>query len=71
MRAAADKNQQFFHRYRLINSYYEGGRKNPFGVVNFPEEMGKLDNIARRDACIQRRPGSTWVHGRCRHRPAQ
>ena len=52
--AVVDKNQQFFHRYRPINSYYVmGGRKNPFGVVNFPEEMGKLDAmIARRDARI-------------------
>ena len=52
--AVVDKNQQFFHRYRPINSYYVmGGRKNPFGVVNFPEEMAKLDAmVARRDARI-------------------
>jgi lysophospholipase L1-like esterase/uncharacterized cupredoxin-like copper-binding protein len=52
--AVVDKNRQFFHRYRPINSYYVmGGRKNPFGVVNFPEEMAKLDAmVARRDARI-------------------
>ena len=52
--AVVEKNRQYFHRYRPINSYYVmGGRKNPFGVVNFPEEMEKLDAmVARRDARI-------------------
>ena len=46
--AVVDKNVQFFHRYRPINSYYVmGGRRNPFGVVNFPAEMEKLDAMVR------------------------
>lgn len=49
--AVVEKNRQFFYRYRPINSYYVmGGRKNPFGVVNFPAEMSKLDAmVAHRD----------------------
>ncbi|MCH2148930.1 MAG: GDSL-type esterase/lipase family protein, partial [Phycisphaerales bacterium] len=49
--AVVEKNRQFFYRYRPINSYYVmGGRKNPFGVVNFPAEMAKLDAmVAHRD----------------------
>ena len=52
--AVVEKNLQFFHRYRPINSYYVmGGRKNPFGVVNFPAEMSKLDGmVQRRDARV-------------------
>ena len=47
-RAVVEKNRQFFHRYRPINSYYVmGGRKNPFGVVNFPAEMARLDAMIR------------------------
>jgi len=47
--AVVEKNLQFFHRYRPINSYYVmGGRKNPFGVVNFPVEMAKLDAMVQR-----------------------
>ena len=49
--AVIEKNRQYFYRYRPINSYYVmGGRKNPFGVVNFPAEMSKLDAmVAYRD----------------------
>ena len=47
-RAVVEKNRQFFHRHRPINSYYVmGGRKNPFGVVNFPAEMARLDAMIR------------------------
>jgi glucose/arabinose dehydrogenase/lysophospholipase L1-like esterase len=42
-REVAEKNQQFFYDYRSVNGYYiYGGRKNPFGVVNFPAEFAKL-----------------------------
>jgi len=41
--AVLEKNQQFFYDYRTVNGYYiYGGRKNPYGVVNFPEEFAKL-----------------------------
>ena len=41
--AVVEKNFQFFHDYRAVNGYYiYGGRKNPYGVVNFPEEFAKL-----------------------------
>lgn len=39
----AEKNQQFYYDYRSVNGYYiYGGRKKPFGVVNFPAEFAKL-----------------------------
>src|SRR5579864_334615 len=35
-----EKNLQFWYDYRAINGcYIYGGRKNPFGVVNFPKEF--------------------------------
>src|SRR6185369_5141312 len=38
-----EKNQQFFYDHRAVNGFYiYGGRKNPFGVVNFPVEFAKL-----------------------------
>ncbi|HWL09950.1 MAG TPA: PVC-type heme-binding CxxCH protein [Planctomicrobium sp.] len=47
----AEKNQQFYYDYRSVNGFYiYGGRKNPFGVVNFPSEFEKLRKmIAVRD----------------------
>ena len=46
-----EKNLQFFYDYRAINGFYiYGGRKQPFGVVNFPAEFAKLRKmIAVRD----------------------
>ncbi len=39
----AEKNLQFFYDYRAVNGFYiYGGRKEPFGVVNFPAEFEKL-----------------------------
>ncbi len=41
--AVVEKNKQFYYDYRTVNGYYVfGGRKNPYGVVNFPEEFAKL-----------------------------
>ncbi len=38
-----EKNLQFWYDYRAVNGYYiYGGRKEPFGVVNFPAEFAKL-----------------------------
>src|SRR5690606_11080780 len=38
-----EKNLQFWYDYRAVNGYYiYGGRKAPFGVVNFPAEFAKL-----------------------------
>jgi putative heme-binding domain-containing protein len=38
-----EKNRQFFYDYRAVNgAYIYGGRKKPFGVVNFPDEFAKL-----------------------------
>ncbi|MBI1367486.1 MAG: hypothetical protein GC162_02405 [Planctomycetes bacterium] len=52
--AILDKNEKFFHRYRTLNdTYIYGERKNPYGVVNFPGEFTKWDQmIANRDARI-------------------
>jgi len=44
----AEKNQQFYYNHRAVNGYYiYGGRKNPFGVVNFPAEMAKLNEMVK------------------------
>jgi len=52
--AVREKNLQFFYDYRAVNGYYiYGGRKEPFGVVNFPAEFAKLRKmIDVRDARI-------------------
>ena len=51
-REVNEKNLQFFYDYRAVNGcYIYGGRKKPFGVVNFPAEFAKLRKmIANRDA---------------------
>jgi len=48
------KNLQFFYDHRATNGFYiYGGRKKPFGVVNFPPEFAKLRAmIARHDQRI-------------------
>lgn len=44
--AVLEKSTQFFYDYRAVNGYYiYGGRKNPFGVVNFPAEFAVLRKI--------------------------
>lgn len=49
-----DKNQQFFYRWRPVNAEYIVGRRvEPFGAVNFPGEMQKLDDmVAERERAI-------------------
>ncbi len=49
-----EKDRQFYYDYRAVNGYYiYGGRKEPFGVVNFPVEFTKLRKmIAKRDQRI-------------------
>src|SRR5262249_19337262 len=56
LRAAVDqKNLQFFYDYRAVNGcYIYGGRKAPFGVVNFPAEFAKLRKM------IQNRERRVW-----------
>lgn len=53
-REVEDKNRLFYLDYRAVNGYYiYGGRKAPFGVVNFPAEFAKLRNmISNRDERI-------------------
>lgn len=52
--AVNEKNFQFFYDYRATNGcYIYGGRKEPFGVVNFPAEFAKLRKmIEKRDQRI-------------------
>ena len=52
-----DKNQLFFYRFRPLNAEYVVGRRvDPFGSVNFPGEMKRLDElIAEQDKQIWRR----------------
>ena len=41
--AIREKDKQVWYDVRAVNGYYiYGGRKEPFGVVNFPEEFAKL-----------------------------
>ncbi|TWT29497.1 PVC-type heme-binding CxxCH protein [Blastopirellula retiformator] len=49
-----EKDLQFFYDYRAVNGFYiYGGRKNPFGVVNFPAEFEKLRKMtSKRDERI-------------------
>ena len=49
-----DKNQQFFYRWRPVNGEYVVGRRvEPFGAVNFPPEMRRLDEmVSERDRRI-------------------
>lgn len=49
-----EKNQQLWYDYRAVNGFYiYGGRKKPFGVVNFPAEFARLRKmIANRDERI-------------------
>ena len=56
LRAAVDeKSLQFFYDYRAVNGcYIYGGRKAPFGVVNFPAEFAKLRKM------IQNRERRVW-----------
>lgn len=40
------KNRLFYDRWRAINGFYiYGGRKEPFGVVSFPAEMERYDEL--------------------------
>jgi putative heme-binding domain-containing protein len=52
--AIADRNQEFYYRWRAVNGEYIYGRRvEPFGSVSFPPEMKKLDEmIAERDTRI-------------------
>lgn len=49
-----EKNLQHWYDYRAVNGFYiYGGRKKPFGVVNFPQEFAKLRKmVANRDQRI-------------------
>ena len=51
-----EKNLQFWYDYRAINGcYIYGGRKAPFGIVNFPAEFAKLRKM------IEKREGRVWA----------
>ncbi|VAX41083.1 Putative cytochrome c [hydrothermal vent metagenome] len=49
-----EKNLQHWYDYRAVNGFYiYGGRKKPFGVVNFPAEFKKLRKmVVNRDKRI-------------------
>jgi glucose/arabinose dehydrogenase/lysophospholipase L1-like esterase len=66
LRGAVDeKNLQFFYDYRAVNGcYIYGGRKAPFGVVNFPAEFAKLRKM------IQVRERRIWEIARGKAVPA-
>ncbi len=54
-----EKNLQFFYDYRAVNGYYiYGGRKEPFGVMNFPAEFAKLRKM------VQNRDHRIWAVAR-------
>jgi glucose/arabinose dehydrogenase len=63
--AIQEKNLQFFYDYRAVNGcYIYGGRKAPFGVVNFPAEFAKLRTM------IQNRERRIWEIARGKPVPA-
>lgn len=40
------KNQHFFYRWRAVNGeYIYGRRQKPFGIISYPPEMKKLDQM--------------------------
>lgn len=54
-----EKDKQFWYDYRAINGcYIYGGRKAPFGIVNFPAEFAKLRKM------IQKREQRIWAVAR-------
>ncbi len=63
--AVQEKNLQFFYDYRAVNGcYIYGGRKAPFGIVNFPAEFAKLRKM------IQDRERRIWEIARGQSVPA-
>ena len=51
-----EKNKQFWYDYRAVNGcYIYGGRKAPFGIVNFPAEFAKLRKM------IENREKRVWA----------
>ena len=51
-----EKNLQHWYDYRAINgAYIYGGRKAPFGIVNFPAEFTKLRKM------VAKRDGRVWA----------
>jgi glucose/arabinose dehydrogenase len=63
--AVQEKNLQFFYDYRAVNGcYIYGGRKAPFGIVNFPAEFAKLRKL------IQNREHRIWDIARGKPVPA-
>ena len=60
-----DKNQLWFYRFRPLNAEYVVGRRlNPFGSVNFPGEMKRLDErIAEQDQKIWRQARTVAAGG--------
>lgn len=53
------KNQHFFYRWRAVNGeYIYGRRQKPFGVISYPPEMKKLDQmVAALDSIAWRAAG--------------
>lgn len=48
--AVNHKNLQFFDRWRAVNGFYiYGDRRKPFGVVNFPPEMARFEELIRQE----------------------
>jgi hypothetical protein len=59
------KNQLWFYRFRPLNAEYVVGRRvNPFGSVNFPGEMKRLDEADRRAGSADLAPGADHREGR-------
>jgi lysophospholipase L1-like esterase len=63
-RAIREKNELFFYRWRPVNGeYVYGRRREPFGVVNFPPEMKRLEQM------IREREREIWKLSRSGPRP--
>ncbi|QDU38884.1 hypothetical protein Mal4_32160 [Maioricimonas rarisocia] len=61
-----EKNLQHYYDYRAVNGFYiYGGRKKPFGVVNFPAEFAKLRKM------VENRDRRIWAVARGETVPAE
>jgi glucose/arabinose dehydrogenase len=61
-----EKNKQFFYDHRTVNGYYVyGGRKAPYGVVNFPAEFARLRTM------IDNREKRVWAVAQGKSVPAE
>jgi len=64
--AVSEKNKQFFHRYRPLNTfYYTGGRNKSYGYLDFLPAMRNFDIM------VENRDQRIWDLAKGKHVPAE